>query len=501
MKKNRSVYSAAAGEGLSPRLVALEILLQQEQQNRPLDQVLAEYPPRRWPPDRRDRQLVRALVYEVLRRRGFLDHVVASYAKHPLAKMKPLTLAALRLGLAQLLYFDRLPPAAAIDETIRALKAARQPRWITGFVNGLLRNAARERVELLRLVAEQGDWLSVPAWLQQRRGQQLGPERAYQRSRAENQPPPLVLRVNTAKINRVTLAEQLQHTGIEVEEGTLAPAALRLPAYHGRVEELPGFNEGWFAVQDEAAQLVTMLLQKEPDPEPGALFLDACAGLGGKTAHLAELLPAESRLVALEPHTGRFALLAENLARLEHKFFKLPPEGPPEELARRLQTAAAGKPAPLLLCPQTLASFARLLDSASVAPAFQGILLDAPCSGLGVVRRHPDIRWNRQPEDLPRYCKQQIALLDQAAKLLAPGGVLVYAVCSNEPEENREVIQALTSRHPELAVTDPRPWLPPPAATLVDDEGYLRSTPETGLDGFFAARLQRGDALESVKKM
>ncbi|MDF1615719.1 RsmB/NOP family class I SAM-dependent RNA methyltransferase [Desulfurivibrio dismutans] len=480
---------------LSPRQVALELLVQQEQQGRPLDQVLAEYPPGRWPVDRRDRQLVRALVYEVLRRRGFLDQVLARYAKHPLAKMKPLTLAALRLGLAQLLFFERLPPAAAIDETIRALKAAHQPRWLTGFVNGLLRNTAREREDLLGQAAQQADWLSVPPWLRQRREQQLGPELARRRSQAENQAPPLVLRVNPVKIQPPELAARLRAAGLEVEEGYLTPAALRLPTYHGRVEELPGFADGWLAVQDEAAQLVTMLLAGAPSADQSAtplnttsLYLDACAGLGGKTAHLAELLPLGAGLVALEPHAGRFALLGDNLHRLGIKFAQLPPHVASEELARRLPTSAAHQH-PVMLGRQTLESFAALLDSASVTRPFQGILLDAPCSGLGVVRRHPDIRWNRRPEDLRRYQQQQIALLQKAVELLAPGGMVVYVVCSNEPEENREVIDAVMRRVPGLAITDPRALLPPAAAALVDREGFFRCGPETGLDGFFAARL------------
>jgi len=395
-----------------------------------------------------------ALVYEVLRRRGLLDQVAARYARHPLAGMKPLTLACLRLGLCQLLFFDRLPAAAVINETVGVLRAARQPAWLTGFVNAVLRKVAAEKDKIPDLSGEAADLASHPAWLIERWQARYGKAVTTAICRANNQPAPLCLRV--AQGDPEVLRASLTQAGIAVASGLYAPAALRISDYHGRIEELPGYGEGGFQVQDEAAQLVTLLFGSLV---PGR-YLDACAGLGGKTTHLARQLPGGSELLALEPHAGRLALLCQNLARL----------GGQAEIHQ-----------------MTLADFA----ARPAAGKFQGILLDAPCSGLGVIRRHPDIRWNRQPADLLRYQSQQLALLEQAAVLLAPGGVLVYAVCSMEPEETEAVIARLLAARTELVLSDPRPCLSGPAVELVDESGFFRSRPDQELDGFFAARLER----------
>lgn len=449
----------------SSRQLAAAVLMAQEASGRPLDQVLAEQLAQQELPDPRDRQLVMALVYEVLRRRGILDQVVARYARHPLAGMKPLTLACLRLGICQLLFFDRLPAAAVINETVGVLRAARQPAWLTGFVNAVLRKVAAEKEKIPGLSGDDAELVSHPAWLVARWQARYGAAITTAICRANNQPAPLCLRVERSpqdmsglveKEGRDAMLAALAQAGIVAIPGLYAPAAVRISDYHGRIEELPGYGEGLFQIQDEAAQLVSMLF----GPLAPGRYLDACAGLGGKTTHLARLLPAVGALLALEPHPGRLELLRRNLARL----------GGQAEIHQTTLAEFAARPA---------------------AGQFQGILLDVPCSGLGVIRRHPDIRWNRQPADLLRYQEQQVALLEQAASLLAPGGVLVYAVCSMEPEETEAVITRLRTARPELKLSDPRPWLPPAAVALVDDQGFFRSRPDQQLDGFFAARLKR----------
>ncbi len=447
-----------AGQAQNIRGLALRVLLTQEASGRPLDQVLREQLQANPLADLRDRQLLMAMVYGVLRWRGLLDEVAARYSRHPLAKMKPLTLAALRLGLVQLLFLDRMPAAAAIDETIKALQAARQPRWLTGFVNAILRAVARERGQM-ELPSE---LLSHPAWLRQRWLFRYGAEQSAELCRINNRLPPLVLRVNLARTTSACLAALLTQAGIDNQPGEYAPAALLLPDFHGRIEGLPGYGEGWFAVQDQAAQLISLLLAGGPVGR----YLDGCAGLGGKAAHLAELLPSGSELVALEPQPARFALLQANLARLG-----VAADSRPESLMTSLEDFAAGSVA------------------AAAIGTFQGILIDAPCSGLGVIRRHPDIRWNRSAADLALYRDKQLALLRAAVPLLAPGGVLVYAVCSNEPEENQEVIGRLLAEQPQLALSDIRPQLPAAARVLVAGDGFFHSRPAADLDGFFAARL------------
>ena len=437
---------------ISPRQLAIEVLLASVQKGRPVDQVFDQ---QQSLGDPRDTQLAMAMIYGVLRWQGYLDQVIAGFSSHPLAKMKPLTRVALRVGTYQLLFMDRVPDSAAINETVQALKAAGQPKWLTGFVNGVLRSLARGKDKILPATSREALFLSHPPWLVGRWQQRYGNEVSEAICRTNNEQPPLVLRVNTRRTTQQAYLQMLSEAGIEAVAGSYAPDAVRLDGYRGAVPALPGYAEGFFQVQDEAAQLATLLL--------GELalgrYLDGCAGLGGKTSHLAQMLPPGGEVMAVEPHAGRRRLLAENLARLGLTATIFPGE---------LQAFAGGNP-----------------------EKFQGVLIDAPCSGLGVIGRQPDIRWQRHAVDLPRYAARQRALLDQAASLLATGGILVYATCSTEPEENDAVVTGFLAAHPEFVVTDAKPFLPAPAQPLVDNYGYLHTLPHQGLDGFFAARMEK----------
>lgn len=441
---------------------ALLILNRWEKEGLPLDLVVTEVlrPPFA---DARDLQFCRALVYGVVCWRGYLDALLAKLSSHPVAQMKPLTRQALRCGLYQLVAMDRVPASAAINETIQLLKEAGQPRWLTGFVNGVLRRVSRELAVLpgpgeIDGVKSAGfalpDLLSHPRWLYERWLARHGQEVALALCRADNDGAPLCLRA-VARVGRDTLREVLRAAGITAELGAFAPAALILPGYRGPITALPGYDEGWFQVQDEAAQLVVPLLGEVGEGR----WLDACAGLGGKTTQMAELTGAGGQVVAVEPEARRFALLGANLHRLG--------------LDAAVETLAG-----------TIADL-----TATGSRQFQGILVDAPCSGLGVIRRHPDIRWNRQEAELARYQAGQLALLDQAAALLAPDGVLVYATCSSEPEENEQVVELFLAGHRDFRVEGCGDYLPGAARDFVGADGFFRTRPDQGLDGFFAARL------------
>jgi 16S rRNA (cytosine967-C5)-methyltransferase len=444
--------------GGSARRLAVQCLLRWERDRQPvqthIDAIIhgvSLSPP--------DRQLAVMLVLGVLRRSQYLDRIIADYSRVPPAKMKPLTLMALRVGVYQLLFLDRVPDSAAVNESVRVLREERQPVWLVNFANGVLRAIARDRSDLPgpdEPDREGAPVLNHPEWLVRRWQEAYGRERTEIICRANNREPVLTLRVNTLRTTRDKLAAMLQAQGGTVRGGSFAPDSLILDRFSGPVTGLAGYDEGLFHVQDEAAQLAAMLLAPLAS---GHRCLDACAGLGGKTCHLAQLLPAGSALFAVEPSAHRFRLLEQNLARLRL-----------EGLVRLFQ--------------------ARLEEFAASQPGlFSRILVDAPCSGTGVIGRHPDIRWNRTPEDLPLYQGQQLALLDLAGTLLAPGGVLVYATCSLEPEENQLAVAAFLEGHPEFALTDCRDFLPAAAAHLVDAAGCFHPTPDLGLDGFFAARL------------
>lgn len=452
-----------------PRHLAIEILCCWEKSGRPIDRVFAEQLQQAPLADYRDVNLATAIVYGILRRLSYLDWILKDFSSLPLAKMKARTLQALRVGLYQLLFLDRVPAAAAINETVQALKTARQPKWLTSYVNGILRAVSR-RQQL------PGPWptaeempeparLGHPEWLFARWRERYGQARAVKICQANNSIPSLCLRVNTRKIPAADFVDVLQRKNLAAEAGSFSPAAVLLGGYRGRISEIPGYIEGHFAIQDEAAQLVSLLLSPL---QPGRPYLDGCAGVGGKTGHLAQLLPEKhsaaenSRITAVEPSPARVRLLRENLHRLRLSDQVEIIEGELDKLG------------PDIIKP------------------FAGLLIDAPCSGLGVVRRHPDIRWRRTPADLRRYQQVQLALLASAARLAAPAGILVYAVCSMEPEENDQVIRDFLAGHEDFKLTDCRSHLPAAAAALVDKQGFFRTCPDqNGLDGFFAARLEK----------
>ncbi len=312
-----------------------------------------------------------SMVYGVVRWRGYLDWVVEKFSKHPLSKIKIRTLQALRIGIFQLLFLDRVPASAAINETVQALKDMKQPKWLTGFVNGILRSVDRGRHNIPDpLDAENIDalpdaaLLSHPAWLIKRWNNRYGNAVTNTICKKNNSVAPLCLRVNTTLITPSVLLEKLRNEDLNVTAGKYSPLAIKIDAYNGPVTAIPGFSDGLFQVQDEAAQLVSLLLGPL---HPGKAYLDGCSGLGGKTSHLAQMLPSNSTLVAIEPNIGRIKKLKENLARLRHDTTVTIVEGTLDSLLPEYREK------------------------------FDGVLIDAPCSGLGVIRRHPDIRWNRDP--------------------------------------------------------------------------------------------------------
>ena len=447
------------------RYIAIEILNAWEDRGLPLDQLMEDHIANAALADPRDRQLIMTMVYGVIRWRGYLDWLVEKFSKHPLAKIKKRTLQTLRLGIFQLLFLDRVPASAAINETVQALKDMKQPKWVTGYVNGVLRSVDRDRRNIpdpqgeeARDTVPETALLSHPEWLITRWKNRYGSDAAIALCRQNNRVAPLCLRVNTTLTSPPALLEKLRNMGLHAAAGKYSPLAITIDA-PSAIASIPGFAEGLFQVQDEAAQLVSTLLGPL---QPGKSYLDACSGLGGKTSHLAQMLAPGSRLFAIEPNSGRIRKLQENLARLQ------------------LDTTVT-------IVEGTLGS---LLPGNK--GKFAGILLDAPCSGLGVVRHHPDIRWNREPEDLLRYQEKQLGLLQDAAQLLAPQGILVYATCSTEPEENDDVINKFLAAHPQFTLYDSRDLLPENAACLVDSQGFFRTlSGRDDLAGFFAARLER----------
>ena len=406
-----------------------------------------------------DRGLVKTLVYGVLRQKEYLDAIIRKFSRHPLRKMKPRTLMTLRIGIYQLLFLNRIPGSAAVNATVDTLKTAGQPSWLIGFVNGLLRNVVRQRNALPcpeEMMQTDVPIFNHPSWIIERWQHYFGMDKTRMICQVNAIEPPLMLRVNNRRTSRSVLFDLMGKSGITVQSGHYSPFSLHVKNFPGGISSLPAYSQGHFQVQDEAAQLASLLIG------PLAIHsrvLDACAGLGGKTSHLIEMLPLCGSLIALEPDRRRFRLLQENLYRLGHVEAA-------QTFCISLQGYAAANP-----------------------QCFDAILVDAPCSGTGVIRRQPDIRWNRQPDDLSRYQKIQLELLRIAASLIKPDGVLVYSTCSLEPEENEDAIHLFLQSNPNFIVENAKVFLPESAHSLVDSSGFFHPTPDQGLDGFFAVRM------------
>jgi 16S rRNA (cytosine967-C5)-methyltransferase len=446
------------------RAVAFEVLVRVEQDNAyanvALEAALASHPGI----DPRDAALASELVHGVLRRQMALDAAVEHAAERTLDRLELPVRILLRLGSYQLIYLDRVPARAAVHETVEMAKEAGLSR-AAGLINAVLRRVARKPLvplpadPLARIAVEE----SHPLWLVRRWASRLGLDEARALCQANNQPAPLCLRTNLTLTTREKLLERLVAARPEAEivAGRLANTAVILRGA-GAPNALPGHAEGHFQVQDEAAQLIGCFTGHR-----SGTGLDVCAAPGGKACHLAERsLPEHPRgvIVALDISSHKLRRVAAESHRL-----RLP----------NVRCVAA--------------------DARSVLPVKRGsqrtVLVDAPCSGLGTLRRHPELRYRRSEEDLLRLGALQWQILQAAADSIAPGGLLTFAVCSTEPEEWRAHRERVLSEWPGF---EPAPPLSrgelgsPEADALASPESTFESWPHRhGVDGFAAFRLRR----------
>lgn len=394
-----------------------------------------------------DRGLLQALAYGVLRDHRLLAVLAQAMLRRPLKAEQGELHALLLVGLYQL-RSTRVAAHAAVAETVAATAALQSP-WARGLVNALLRRYQREAAALeARVSRAPGVRYSHPDWLVEAVRRDWG-EACETVLAANNQPGPMTLRVNLARGGRADYLQALKTAGLAARSGMHAPCALTLERPCA-VQALPGFAEGRVSVQDEAAQLAAGLLA----PAPGARVLDACAAPGGKTAHLLERCPG-ARLTALDVDEQRLEKVQANLQRLS--------------LQARLQVGDA-------------ADTAAWWDG----EAFDAILLDAPCSGTGVIRRHPDIKWLRRRKDIAALAARQRRLLGALWGVLAPQGRLLYATCSALCAENEAVVGAfLRSRGDAREVPIEASWGEP------RPHGRRIRAGDDGMDGFYYALLEK----------
>ncbi|MBW1670026.1 MAG: 16S rRNA (cytosine(967)-C(5))-methyltransferase RsmB [Deltaproteobacteria bacterium] len=459
---------------ITTRQLAASVLLKWEgfSQSRrmPLAQLTEDFLENTGPWSVRDRALVRELVFGVVRWLVLLDRHIDFQLISKKKRLSSIVRSHLRIGVFQILFLDRIPFSAAVNEAVKGVKSSNNA-WASGLVNAVLRRVAERRESLgpemarrcedtmgLDAVERLAIETSHPRWMVNRWVGRYGLEEARSLCRANNIQAPLTLRVNTLTITREHVLNTLTDHGIDAVPGRYAPEAIMIRGYSGSPVTIPGFKHGWFQVQDEAAQLVSYCLA----PKPHEIILDACAGPGGKTTHIVQLIRDHGIVEATDRNDARLELLKENQERLGIKCISCIPF---ESFNARL--------------PELEGRYHR-------------ILVDAPCSGLGVIRRHPDIKWNRTRASLPESASQQKSLLNGLVPLIRPGGTMVYATCTLEPEETREVVEVFLSSHPGWHIVPAGQVLLGPAATLVDENGFLVIFPRpSGPDGFFAAILRQ----------
>ena len=446
-----------------PRKTALDVLNTLTRGKKTLDSILDDIPQHDRYLSRRDRALFTAMVYGVLRWRNRLDHIISHFSKTPIQKIEPEVLNTLRLGLFQIIYLDRIPDSAAVNTSVEMTKQIGAFR-AAGFVNALLRKSATnygsvhfpafETDPIAFLSAGQ----SLPGWLAKRWQKRFDKESLMILCNTINSVPPITIRTNTLKTAREQLILSLEDEVERIESTTTVPDGIRLFNLKRSISDLTAFNNGWFQVQDEAAQLVSLML----NPQPGESVLDACAGLGGKTAHLAQLLLNKGSIMAMDKDEKKLQQLDSEMQRLGVSIVRTTCY----DLNLPLDEKLLGK--------------------------FDRILLDAPCSGLGVLRRNPDIKWKSSEADLKRHADVQQRFLDNLARLVKLNGILVYAVCSIEPEENEAVITAFLKKHPEFVIDKNLGKLPETLHSLVEPATGFKTLPLLNhMDGFYLVRLKR----------
>ncbi|WP_283246400.1 16S rRNA (cytosine(967)-C(5))-methyltransferase RsmB [Paenibacillus sp. Marseille-Q4541] len=409
-----------------------------------------------------DAGLATELVYGTIARRNTLDFFLESYVAKGLKKLTPWVRNLLRLSLYQILYLDRIPHHAAVSEAVNIAKR-KGHQGISGMVNGVLRNMLRNLDQLqvpedLPVVKRIALTHSHPEWLVKRWVAQYGEHTAEAMCRANNEAPPVSVRVNTTMTSRDKLMQEMEAAGHTVLPSKLSKDGIIVTS-GGNMALTSWYKDGMLSVQDESS----MLVAEAVGPEPGMTVLDCCAAPGGKTSHIGEKMQDRGSIIANDIHPHKVKLIQDQADRLG------------------------------LASIETVCHDALDLSSHYPEASFDRILLDAPCSGFGVIRRKPDLRWTKTPEDVESISSLQSELLSRASKLLKPGGILVYSTCTTEQKENDLVVRNFLSAHPDYAVAGLADTMNEEVKACVTEEGYgIQILPQKfDSDGFYIARLTR----------
>ena len=442
-------------EGLASRFAAAEILFRVDQESAYADVLLGARLPEFAPADRR---LITRLVLGTIAWRGRLDYELKHLTGRKIEGIQPVALAILRMGLFQLRFLDRIPQHAVVDTAVSLAKRHPDARKAQGFVNAVMRRATREPAPMPSRERNEKSFLAIafshPRWMVERFVDWFGVADAERLMAANNDAAPNVIRLNLSRGSRAEILERLGKDGFEIGAGGRAPETITLksaPRF-----ESDSYRDGLFHAQSEASQMVARML----GVRAGATVADCASAPGGKATHLAELVGERGRVIAVDLNRNGLKNARDLARRLRHQ---------------NVEFVCADLMAPAPLRPGT----------------FEYALLDAPCTGLGTLREHPEIRWRLKPDDPARMGAIQLRMLENAAALLRAGGAIVYSVCSLAPAEGEGVIDEFLKTHAEFEI-DARPPSYDAVKDVLDARGFMKTRPDVGgLDGFFAARLVR----------
>lgn len=444
-----------------PRHIALKVLLNWQKGSQTLDRSLEIFSDDISNLPKNDRSLCNAVIFGVLRKRETIDWVIRSFSNTALEKIDIVSLYILRMALFQILHMDRIPAFAAINNAVDISKTI-SGRKTAGFINAVLRKAS-ENHSTLSLPDEKTEtekFLSVkyslPVWLSKKWIQTYGFKHAETLCRQIDSIPQITICCNPLKTNRHSLSEELQLFAKNIQITDYAAHGICFSNPMLPVQEFEAFKHGLFHVQGEAAQIVTEYLA----PEPGETILDACAGIGGKTFHIAQLMDNKGIVMASDIEPQKLEMLQLDAKRLGIDI---------------IQTKNI----------DILKSSIKDFDF-----YFDRVLMDAPCTGLGVLQRNPDSKWKRSRKDIERLAAKQKKMINSAANLVKPGGILLYAVCSCEKEENEDVIYSFLEKRKDFSID--KDFHSDKYSLFITREGFFKTYPDPkNMDGFFAARLIR----------
>lgn len=410
-----------------------------------------------------DRAFLTEIIYGSIRWRGNLDWIMSRFIRPiKLKKLEPEILEILRLGIYQIFYMNSVPNYAAVNESVNLAKKYGNP-GASGLVNAVLRKIIKEEIIYPNLQKNPLKHITAryshPEWMVKRWLDRYGVEGTIQLCSANNLRPPLYIRINTMKTSREELINSLTKDGASTSVSHNLFESIEIISLSSPIDELQSYKQGLFQVQDESSMLITHIL----DPKPGETVVDVCAAPGGKSTHIAELMKNKGNVLAFDIDGQRLDLINESCQRLG------------------------------ITIVQAIEKDARQIGE--YIKSADRILVDVPCSGLGVLRRRVEARWRRTPEQIQEFSQLQYEILDSVANCVKPEGVIVYCTCTIEPEENQQVVEKFLKSHPEFRIQTVYPFLTDELMQvngIVSEEGYLQTYPhQHNMDGFFAARMIR----------